>query len=63
MIQNTMLFVLKWGKKAFFYMSEATAIAIFFRRQAEKSLGLLRIKLQKITFCRNAMSEKLYLIK
>jgi hypothetical protein len=33
---------------------DATAITIFFRRQAEKSLGLLRIKLQKLTFCRNA---------
>jgi hypothetical protein len=34
---------------------DATAITIFFRRQAEKSLGLLRIKLQKLTFCSNAI--------
>ena len=39
-------------------MNDATAITIFFRRQAEKSLGLLQIKLQKLTFCRNAINEK-----
>jgi len=39
--------VLKWR-----VIYDATAITIFFRRQAEKSLGLLRIKLQKLTFCR-----------
>jgi hypothetical protein len=36
---------------------DATAITKFFRWQAEKSLGLLRIKLQKLTFCRNAIID------
>ena len=43
-------------------INDATAITIFFRRQAEKSLGLLRIKLQKLTFCRNAIYECTVLI-
>jgi hypothetical protein len=38
-------------------IKDATAITIFFCQQEEKSLGLLRIKLQKLTFCRNAISE------
>jgi predicted secreted hydrolase len=42
-------------KYIFHLLYEATAITIFFCRQAEKSLGLLRIKLQKLTFCRNAI--------
>jgi len=32
---------------------DATTITIFFRQQVEKSLGFLRTKLQKLTFCRN----------
>jgi DNA-binding beta-propeller fold protein YncE len=41
---------------------DATAITIFFRRQAEKSLGLLRIKLQKLTFCKNVIFILLFII-
>jgi hypothetical protein len=43
-------------KALFLRINEATAITIFFRRLAEKSLGLLRIKLQKLTFCSNAIN-------
>ncbi len=38
-------------------INNLTAITIFFRRQAEKCLGLLRIKLQKLTFSRNAINK------
>jgi hypothetical protein len=34
---------------------DATAITIFFRSQMEKSPGLLRIKLKKLTFCKNVI--------
>jgi hypothetical protein len=34
-------------------MYDVTSITIFFHRQAEKSQGLFRIKLQKLTFRRN----------
>ena len=33
--------------------NDSTAITIFFRRKVEKNLGLLRVVLQKLTFCRN----------
>ena len=33
--------------------NDLTAITIFFRRKVEKNLGLLRVVLQKLTFCRN----------
>ena len=33
--------------------NNSTAITSFFRRKAEKNLGLLRVVLQKLTFCRN----------
>ena len=41
-------------------LHDAIAITNFFRWQAEKSLGLLRIKLQKLTFCRNANTSFSY---
>jgi hypothetical protein len=52
-------FIIYFPNKLFILnlMNDATAITIFFRRQAEKSLGLLRIKLQKLTFCRNAINK------
>jgi arylesterase / paraoxonase len=34
---------------------DANEIPIFIRRQSEKSLGLLRLKLQKLAFCRHAI--------
>jgi len=44
------------------FINDATAITIFFCRQAKKSLGLLRIKFQKLTFCRNAINILLFFI-
>jgi len=41
-------------------INDATAITIFFRFQAEKSPGLLRIKLQKLTFWKNAINISLF---
>ncbi len=43
-------------------INDATAITIFFRRHVEKSLGLLRIKLKKLTFCRNAINISFFII-
>jgi hypothetical protein len=45
------------GSRSLFHNSiyDATAMTLFFHQQAEKSLGLLRIKLQKLTFCKNAI--------
>jgi tetratricopeptide (TPR) repeat protein len=37
------------------FISDTTAITILFHLQAEKRLGLVGIKLQKLTFCRNAI--------
>jgi hypothetical protein len=37
-------------------MNGATALTLF-RRKAEKSLGFLRVKLQKLTLCRNAIND------
>jgi hypothetical protein len=50
--ENTNFFPNRSRKK---FIHDSTTITIFFRRQAEKSLGLLRIKLQKLTFCKNAV--------
>ncbi len=41
---------------------DATAITIFLRLQAEKSLGWLRIELQKLTFRRNAICLFIFVI-
>ena len=41
-------------------INDATAITIFFRFQAEKSPGLLRIKLQELTFWKNAINISLF---
>jgi hypothetical protein len=45
-------------KNIYTFINDATAITIFFRRQAEKSLGLLQIKLQKLTFWKNHYNRK-----
>jgi hypothetical protein len=42
-------------QKVIQFINDATAITIFFRRQFEKSLELLRLNLQKLTFCRNGI--------
>jgi hypothetical protein len=46
-------------KISYFLKNDATAITIFFRRQAGKNQGFLGIKLQKLTFCSNALRNEL----
>lgn len=41
------------------FINDGIAKSIFFRRQVENSLELLRIKLQKLFFCRNAINNLL----
>ena len=38
-------------------INSTSTISIFFRRLAKKSLLVLRIKLQKLTFCRNVLTH------
>jgi hypothetical protein len=46
-------------KISYFLKNDATAITIFFRRQAGKNQEFLRIKLQKLNFCSNALRNEL----
>jgi peroxiredoxin len=48
--------------KKSYIITDATAITTFFRRMAENSSGLLRIKLQKLTFCRYVITILLLLM-
>jgi len=58
-VETTNFFSNRSGKKL---IHDATAITIFFRLLAEKSLGLLRIKLQKLTFCMNVIRSLFIII-
>jgi hypothetical protein len=61
-IVNNLNFLNSFEKWSFIFIKFYNFIPNFFRRQVEKRLGFLRIKIPKLTFCRNTLYSYIILI-